>query len=77
MKSWKTTLGGLLAATGLALKHAPEPAVASWSDFATGLGIAILGMAARDNGVSSEDAGIKPKTTVQISTPDNTPTKPL
>lgn len=73
MKSWKTTIGGILGAIGFALKHAPDPRVAAWSDFAAGLGFAILGMAARDNGVSSEDVGINPKTTVSI--PENSPTK--
>ena len=66
-------MGGILGAVGMARKHAPSPTVASWSDFATGLGIAILGMAARDNGVSSEDVGVAPK--ARISIPENEPTK--
>ena len=71
--SWKTTVGGLLGALGIALKHAPYPQVAAWSDFAAAMGMVILGMAARDNGVSSEDVGVAPR--VKISIPDNEPTK--
>ncbi len=55
-KSWKTTLGGILSATGLGLKNAP-PNVAQWADLITILGTLLLGFSARDNNVSSEDAG--------------------
>jgi hypothetical protein len=58
MKSWKTNLGGILAAVGIGLKHAP-PAAAAWSDTVTAIGVAIIGFSARDNGVSSEQAGVK------------------
>lgn len=55
-KSWKTTLGGILSATGVGLKAAP-PSVSQWSDLVTILGTLLMGFAARDNNVSSEDAG--------------------
>lgn len=56
MKSWKTTLGGLLIAAGQLL--APGlPADLEWIGSAlTGLGALILGLSARDNKVSTEQA---------------------
>lgn len=56
MKSWKTSLGGILSATGIGLKQAP-PAVSQWSDLVTIIGTLLLGLGARDNNVSSEEAG--------------------
>ena len=58
-KSWKTTVGGVLVAAG---QFAPQILPPSWSWLAgtlTGIGGLILGLAARDNGVTSEEAGAK------------------
>ena len=57
MKSWKTTLGGLLSAIGISLKH--EPTLAPYADIVTAIGVALMGLSARDNNVSSEQAGVK------------------
>jgi hypothetical protein len=57
--SWKTTVGGLLIAAGQAV---PSLLPAAWhwlSGTFTGLGGIVLGMAARDNNVSSEAAGVR------------------
>lgn len=65
MKSWKTTVAGLAMALGMALLaiHSKTAGAPMWM-FMVGTGLtvfapALLGMAARDNGVSSEDAGAK------------------
>ena len=50
MQNWKTTVGGALAALGIALRHAPLPALAVWSDLVEVLGVTLMG-------VSSADAG--------------------
>lgn len=54
MKSWKTTVGGLLAAAGAWASNQPEP----WWLFKFGpllsvVGLSLLGVTARDNGVPS------------------------
>lgn len=57
--SWKTTLGGILAAAG---QFVPQFLPPSWhwlSPALTGIGALIIGASARDNGVSSEQAGAK------------------
>lgn len=59
MKSWKTTLAGLIALAGpiaasLWPQHAAE--ILKISAIAGGAGL----VAARDNNVSSEQAGVKP-----------------
>ena len=59
MKSWKTSLGGILAAVGIALRDNPK--TASYAPIVEGLGVFLLGMSARDNKVSSEQAGAVPK----------------
>lgn len=57
--SWKTTLGGILMALGQAVP-AILPDAWDWLGGAlTGLGGVILGGAARDNNVTSEEAGAK------------------
>ena len=59
-KSWKTTLGGIIAALGTALLAVPEPEwLSKLGAGLIGLGGAIAGLSARDNNVSSEDAGAK------------------
>ena len=58
MKSWKTTLGGFLLAIGQGLTQTGEP----WSSLAGTVVTAVGGLflaQARDNGVSSEEAGAK------------------
>lgn len=55
MTNWKTTLGGIIAAVGLACKH--HPLTAPWSDFVTAIGVGILGLSARDFNKSSEQSG--------------------
>lgn len=57
MTSWKTTLGGILGAVGLAMKH--DQRTAPYADVVSAIGIALIGLAARDHNVSSEAAGIK------------------
>lgn len=60
MKSWKTTLGGALGALGTYLATVHDPAwVAIVGQVLIGLGMFIVGATARDNNVSSEDAGAK------------------
>jgi hypothetical protein len=56
--SWKTTVGGILAAIGTAMQAIES--LRLWGAAIGAIGVAILGMAARDNGVSSEAAGVKP-----------------
>lgn len=57
--SWKTTLGGFLMAGGPALKGM-LPAQWSWiGDALLAIGGLIVGASARDNNVSSEDAGVR------------------
>ena len=58
MKSWKTTLGGFLLAIGQGLTQTGE----SWSALAGTVVTAVGGLfltQARDNTVSSEQAGVK------------------
>ena len=60
MKSWKTTLGGILLALGTPLAGLVEE---SWVKY-VGIGLMTLGgllvgVQARDHNVSSEDEGVK------------------
>ncbi len=58
-KSWKTTLGGILLAIGgffLTQDFAFAEIIAS---VVNAVGALLLGTQARDNDVSSEDAGVK------------------
>lgn len=55
MKSWKTTIGGLLSGGGLLFAQF-FPQYASAGNFVAAFGSLILGMAARDNNVTSEQA---------------------
>ena len=62
--SWKTTLGGILSMIGAALQALPDnaPGAATlkpWSIFLVAVGASITGLAARDNNVTSEQAGAK------------------
>lgn len=56
MKSWKTSLGGLLIAAGQFLQPALPPDLQWISTTCTGLGALLLGLSARDNKVSTEQA---------------------
>lgn len=58
--SWKTTLGGAISAIGAFLITQDDPAWLSIvGQILMGLGTFIIGASARDNSVSSEEAGAK------------------
>ena len=57
MKSWKTTFCGALAAVGVYL-HA-QPGLETLGTVVTAIATALLGFVARDNNVTSEQAGAK------------------
>lgn len=60
MKSWKTTLCGAVAAIGAYLKTIPEPSwLSTIGEIFVVVGTAGVGFFARDNSVSSEQAGVK------------------
>ena len=59
MKSWKTTLGGVLGAIGAALVAMDDIFLKAAGSVLSAVGVLLLGLAARDNNVSSEDAGAK------------------
>lgn len=57
--SWRTSLGGALSAVGLALQGQAEP----WHTVGMVVaivGVALIGLSARDSGVTSEAAKAKP-----------------
>lgn len=59
--SWKTTVGGLAGSLGTALgMMAHDDIMKGIAGIVAGIGILCLGLAARDNNVSSEQAGVKP-----------------
>lgn len=66
MKSWKTTTAGILAIVGAAIALIANPlldndpaTVPNFVEFISIAGAGVVGLFARDNNVSSEDAGIK------------------
>ena len=63
-RSWKTSLASLASALGLAISQAPPDALPHWLPSAghivSVLGLALDGIFARYNYVSSEDVGLKP-----------------
>jgi hypothetical protein len=56
VKSWKTTVSGLLAGGGLAFAEF-FPEFARYGHFAAAIGTVLAGLFARDNNVTSEQAG--------------------
>ena len=56
MKSWKTTLGAALVALGAGITQV-DPNWARWGGLISACGAAIGLLFARDNNVSSEEAG--------------------
>lgn len=69
MKSWKTTMGGIVAALMIALPEVCDAlgvtveghtdGIVAWNSFVAASGIIYALWNARDNDKSSEDAGIK------------------
>ena len=59
MKSWKTTVGGLLAALGAPLAASSDETTKQIGVVLAALGAIILGLSARDNTVTSEESGAK------------------
>ena len=59
MKSWKTTVGGIVTACGLAMSASTNATVHIIGIAVAGLGALLTGTSARDNNVTSEQAGIK------------------
>ena len=59
MKSWKTTVGGILFALGTPLATAGEGWVQMLGAILVGAGGLLIGVMARDNDRTSEDAGAK------------------
>lgn len=59
MKSWKTTVAGALGAIGTFLAGQESGALKLAGQILSGVSVALLGLFARDNNVSSEQAGVK------------------
>ena len=56
MKSWKTSIGGVLTAIGAVAVQVQEPAwIATIGAGLIAVGSLLMGVSARDNNVSSED----------------------
>lgn len=60
-KSWKTTAGGIIAAIGVGISQSMGDV--AWlrtvGEFLQMLGALVIGFSARDNKVTSEQAGLK------------------
>lgn len=74
MTSWKTSLGGVFSLIGAALLAVPDDApgakyVKPWAPAIAALGAGIVGLAARDNNVTSEQLRARRKR------PDEDPNK--
>lgn len=59
MKSWKTTLAGSIGAVGAYLASTGDATLVTIGKIMAAAGVFLMGLFARDNGVSSEDVGIK------------------
>ncbi len=59
MKSWKTTLGGILLGIGVPLASAGTGFYHTIGIILSSVGGIIMGGFARDNNVSSQDVGIR------------------
>ena len=59
MKSWKTTLAGSLGALGLYLSDSGTGTLKIVGQVLSAASVFLLGMWARDNSVTSEQAGAK------------------
>lgn len=58
--SWKTTVGGLLGTIGTAVGgFSTDQVMHAIGIIVGGIGMLVLGLAARDNSVTSEQAGAK------------------
>jgi len=56
MKSWQTTVAGILTSVGLALSNMEDPAwMAGVGQVLMGVSVAFMGIVARDNNKSSEE----------------------
>lgn len=52
MKNWKTTVGGILSATGIAMQASDNPTVKLIGYFVAGAGVLLIGASAKDNNVT-------------------------
>lgn len=59
MKSWKTTVGGILYAIGTAI--ASDATLSHYSQLVQSVGVLLIGAAARDNNVTSSDLKLTDK----------------
>ena len=59
MKSWKTTAGGAIAALGAFFSAQSDHTLQIVGQALTAIGTFIVGLMARDNNVTSEQAGAK------------------
>lgn len=57
MKSWKTSLGGILSAIGLGLTQSGDETLKLIGGVLASIGVLLTGLAARDNNVTSEQVG--------------------
>jgi len=59
MKSWKTTVGGILMGVGVPLSTAGEGIYKTIGVILAAIGGILMGVSARDNNVKSESVGAK------------------
>lgn len=57
MKSWKTTAAGAITALGVYLSSVDDPTLSNVGKFLAGVGSFLTGLFARDNGITSKQAG--------------------